>query len=149
MSQPATGDSPMDLIRRLYEDSESFNADAMEKIVNSNGFSELLALSTSNILALIRLGNTGMDQFVRSLRLAGRVDMARLGRQQARTEDKLELVLQAVEKLESRMAAIEKAVANEGHTDPAPARKSTSSNGAGVNNSAAVQAARAGGQAGS
>lgn len=149
MSQPATGDSPMDLIRRLYEDSESFNADAMEKIVNGNGFSELLALSTSNILALMRLGNTGMDQFIRSLRLAGRVDMARLGRQQARTEDKLELVLQAVEKLESRMAAIEKAVAHEGRTEPAPARKPAQSNGSGVSSTSAVQAARTGGQAAS
>jgi BMFP domain-containing protein YqiC len=36
---------------------------------------------------------------VRNLRLAGRADIDRLGRQLARTEDKLELLLQEIEAL--------------------------------------------------
>ena len=40
-----------------------------------------------------------MDLIVRNLRLAGRADIDRLGRQLARTEDKLELLLQEIEEL--------------------------------------------------
>ncbi len=42
---------------------------------------------------------------VRNLRLAGRTDVTRLGRQLARTEDKLERVLQEVEELRKELAA--------------------------------------------
>jgi BMFP domain-containing protein YqiC len=38
---------------------------------------------------------------LRNLRIAGRSDVDRLARQLARTEDKLELLLQAVERLEA------------------------------------------------
>jgi hypothetical protein len=40
-----------------------------------------------------------MDLIVRNMRIAGRRDVTNLGRQLARTEDKLELVLQEVERL--------------------------------------------------
>jgi hypothetical protein len=42
---------------------------------------------------------------VRNMRLAGRADIARLGRQLARTEDKLETVLQEVERLQDELRA--------------------------------------------
>ena len=47
----------------------------------------------------------GLDQMVRMTRLAGRTDISRLGTQLARTEDKLEHVLQVVEQLESELQA--------------------------------------------
>jgi hypothetical protein len=40
------------------------------------------------------------DLMLRRMRIAGQADINRLARQLARTEDKLELVLQAVERLE-------------------------------------------------
>jgi hypothetical protein len=45
------------------------------------------------------------DLIVRNLRLAGRADIDRLGRQLARTEDKLELVLQEIEALRAEAGA--------------------------------------------
>jgi hypothetical protein len=44
-----------------------------------------------------------MDLVLRNLRVAGRSDVVRLSRQLARTEDKLERVLQEVEELRSEM----------------------------------------------
>ena len=108
MSQPTMPDSPMDAVRRLYEENEAKTSNAMETLVAGHGYSELLAFSTSNVVALMRISGTIMDSLVRNLRVAGRTDIARLGTQQARTEDKLEMVLQAVEKVESRLASMEK-----------------------------------------
>jgi hypothetical protein len=45
-----------------------------------------------------------MDLFLRNLRVAGRRDVVRLSRQLARTEDKLERVLQEVEELRGELA---------------------------------------------
>jgi hypothetical protein len=45
-----------------------------------------------------------MDLALRNLRLAGRRDIVRLSRQLARTEDKLERVLQEVEALRAEVA---------------------------------------------
>ena len=44
-----------------------------------------------------------MDLVLRNLRLAGRRDVVRLARQLARTEDKLERVLQEVETLRDQL----------------------------------------------
>ncbi len=90
---------PTEDVRRLYEDAEKRTADAMEELVKRDAFGELLARATENILALTRIGNDAADLVVRNLRLAGRRDVTSLGRQLARTEDKLELVLQEVERL--------------------------------------------------
>jgi hypothetical protein len=54
---------------------------------------------TENVLALTKMGNVAAELVVRNLRLAGRRDITGLARQLARTEDKLELVLQEVERL--------------------------------------------------
>ncbi|MBA2516937.1 MAG: hypothetical protein H0V22_06420 [Solirubrobacterales bacterium] len=48
----------------------------------------------------MKLGSDVADLVVRNLRLAGRRDVIALARQIARTEDKLELVLQEVEHLQ-------------------------------------------------
>jgi hypothetical protein len=83
----------------MAEQHEEQLAGAMEQIVHGNAFGELLARSTENAMALTRIGFDTFDLVVRNLRIAGRQDVARLGRQLARAEDKLERVLQEVEEL--------------------------------------------------
>jgi hypothetical protein len=98
---------PNEEVRRLYEDAEKRTAAAMEDLVKRDSFGELLARMTENALALVRIGNDAADLVVRNLRLAGRRDITNLGRQLARTEDKLERVLQEVERLQERLEAQE------------------------------------------
>ena len=76
-----------------------------EQVVQRNAFGELLAMATENVVALAKLGADAGDLTVRNLRLAGRRDVARLGQQLARTEDKLETVLQEVERLQAELRA--------------------------------------------
>jgi hypothetical protein len=95
--------NPADEARRLYEEAETRTAKAMEELVAREGFGELLARATENVLGLARIGNDVFDLVVRNLRLAGRRDITGLARQLARTEDKLELVLQEVERLQQRL----------------------------------------------
>jgi hypothetical protein len=90
-------------VRRLYEDSESRTAKAFEELVARDSFGELLARMTENVVALTRIGTDVFDLVLRNLRLAGRSDVTRLARQLARAEDKLELVLQQVERLHDRL----------------------------------------------
>jgi len=92
--------SPTDQVKRLYEDSEKNTARAFEELVARDSFGELLARMTENVVGVIKIGNDAFDLVLRNLRLAGRQDITRLGRQLARTEDKLELVLQEVERLQ-------------------------------------------------
>jgi hypothetical protein len=96
---------PLARIYRLYIDIETRAASALESVVGSNAFGELLATSASNAMALARHANDGIDRGVRALRVAGRADVADLARQLARTEDKLERMLQLVEELEGRLDA--------------------------------------------
>lgn len=70
-----------------------------------DSFGELLAKVTENVMSLTKIGNEVMDLTVRNLRVAGRQDIVKLGRQLARTEDKLELVLQEVERLGDEVRA--------------------------------------------
>jgi hypothetical protein len=95
--------SSQDTARRLYEDAEKQTASAMEQLVGSNSFGELLARSTENVMALTKIGFGTADLVVRNLRIAGRKDVVQLGRQLARTEDKLERVLQEVEQLRDEL----------------------------------------------
>jgi hypothetical protein len=64
----------------------------------------LLARSAENVAAIARIGADLGDLVVRNLRLAGRADTTRLARQLHRTEDKLERLLQEVEKLRDEIA---------------------------------------------
>ena len=97
--------TPDEQVRRLYEETESKLADAAEELVGRNSFAELLSRLTENAMAVTRIGNDAVDLAVRNLRLAGRQDITRLARQLARTEDKLELVLQQVERLDETVRA--------------------------------------------
>jgi SMC interacting uncharacterized protein involved in chromosome segregation len=91
--------SPEQEVRRLYEEAESRLSKAAERIVASDSFGELLAMATENVVAVTRIGFDTLDLLWSNLRLAGRRDLTRLGQRIGRTEDKLELVLQEVERL--------------------------------------------------
>jgi|AntDryMetagUQ889_1029465.scaffolds.fasta_scaffold08993_1 hypothetical protein len=97
--------TPTQGAKRLYEQAESQTAEAMEQLVGREGFGELLGRVTENAMALTRVGQGMLDMGVRNLRVAGREDVVRLARQLARTEDKLERVLQEVERLEQKLDA--------------------------------------------
>jgi hypothetical protein len=95
--------TPEQEVRRLYEEAESRVAKAAERVVSRDSFGELLAMATENVVALTRMGFDAMDLMWSNLRLAGRRDITRLARQVGRTEDKLELVLQEVERLHDQI----------------------------------------------
>jgi hypothetical protein len=88
-------------VRRLMEVVEGQTAEAMEQLVAGEGFTELLTRVTENMVALSKIRNDVGDLVLRNLRIAGQADINRLARQLTRTEDKLELLLQAVERLEA------------------------------------------------
>ena len=95
---PEDRPTPEQEARRLYEEAESRVAKAAERVVSRDSFGELLAMATENVVALTRMSFDALDLVWSNLRLAGRRDITRLGRQLGRTEDKLELVLQEVER---------------------------------------------------
>jgi hypothetical protein len=95
--------TPVQQARQLAEEAESRTAKAMEEVVSRDSFGEVLALVAGNAIALMRLGSDAADLVVRNLRIAGRRDVVSLHRQLARTEDKLELVLQEVESLQAEL----------------------------------------------
>ena len=95
--------TPEEEARRLYQEAETRTAKAMEDLVGRESFGELLARMTENTLAVAKIGNEAFDLIIRNLRLAGRRDITGLARQLARTEDKLELVLQEVERLQEQL----------------------------------------------
>ena len=95
--------TPEQEARRLYEEAESRMAKAAERVVSRDSFGELLAMATENVVALTRMSFDALDLVWSNLRLAGRRDITRLARQLGRTEDKLELVLQEVERLRDQV----------------------------------------------
>jgi hypothetical protein len=97
--------TPEQEVRRLYEEVEARVAKAAERVVSRDSFGELLAMATENVVALTRIGFDAMDLVWSNLRLAGRRDITRLARQIGRTEDKLELVLQEVERLRDEVGS--------------------------------------------
>jgi hypothetical protein len=113
--------TPEQEARRLYEEAESRVAKAAERVVSRESFGELLAMATENVVALTRMGFDALDLVWSNLRLAGRRDITRLSRQLGRTEDKLELVLQEVERLRDE-AARAKADATAAPATNAPAK---------------------------
>jgi hypothetical protein len=95
-------------------------------LVSRDSFGELLARLTENTVAMTKIATDVFDLMLRNLRLAGRQDITRLARQLGRTEDKIEMLLQEVERLQDRLGV-------DGY--PAPertsrARRSSSENGA-------------------
>ena len=95
--------SPTEQVAQLYEQAESEAAKATERMVGSGGFASLLGQLAENSAALTKLSGDALDLALRNLRLAGRRDIIRLSRQLARTEDKLERVLQEVEAVRDRL----------------------------------------------
>jgi hypothetical protein len=77
-------------------------AEGMERLVAGEGFSELLVGITENTVAMWKISADIWDSVWRALRLPGRTDIDRLAGQLARTEDKLERLLQEVERLQDR-----------------------------------------------
>ena len=106
MTQQPRPSDPLKAAKAAYETQEKQASKTLEELVSSQGFAEGLAMVTSNVAAMARMSSVGLDQVVRMTRLAGRSDIARLGRQLARTEDKLEQVLQVVESLEAELAVV-------------------------------------------
>lgn len=109
--------SPADEVQRLYNEAETTMARAMEDLVSRDSFGGLLVRMTENAMGMAQIANGAIDLVVRNLRLAGRPDVTRLARQIGRTEDKLELVLQEVERLNARLDELQ------------PEKSSTGSNG--------------------
>jgi hypothetical protein len=99
--------SPADEVQRLYDEAESAVAKAMEDLVSRDSFGALLVRVTENVMGVTQIANGAIDLLVRNVRLAGRADVVRLARMIARTEDKLEMVLQEVERLNARLDALE------------------------------------------
>ncbi len=91
-------------VMRAYDEAEAQAAQAMEHLVATRGFGGLLGQLAENTAALTRIGGETMDLVLHNLRVAGRRDVVRLSRQLARTEDKLERVLQELEELRSELA---------------------------------------------
>jgi hypothetical protein len=83
---------------------------------------------TENVMGVTQIATGAIDLVVRNLRVAGRPDVTRLARQIARTEDKLELVLQEVERLTERLEALqppEESTGTNGGTTSARRRKTS------------------------
>src|SRR3954452_9856207 len=99
--------TPDEQVRQLFGMAEKQTAAAMEELVHRDSFGELLARVTENVMGLTRIGFDVLDLTVRNLRLAGRPDLIRVGRQLARNEDKLERVLQEVERLQDQVEKLE------------------------------------------
>jgi hypothetical protein len=112
--------TPEQEIRRLYEESEARMAKAAERMVSRDSFGELLAMATENVVALTRIGFDFMDLVWSNLRIAGRRDITRLARQLGRTEDKLEQVLQEIERLREEVDNV-----SDNGAKPAAARRRT------------------------
>ena len=104
MAQARRSD-PAGEVRRLYGEAESATAEAFERAVSRPSFGVLLAWMTENVVAVTKISTDVFDLVLRNLRVAGRQDITRLARQLNRTEDKLELVLQEVERLRDELAS--------------------------------------------
>src|SRR3954447_22287925 len=98
--------TPDEQVRELFGQAEKQTAAAMEQLVHRDAFGELLARVTENVMGLTRIGFDVLDLTVRNLRIAGRPDLIRVGRQLARNEDKLERVLQEVERLRGEVGEL-------------------------------------------
>ena len=120
--------TPEQEVRRLYDEAEARVAKAAERVVSRDSFGELLAMATENVVGLTRIGYDCLDLLWTNLRLAGRRDITRLSQRLVRTEDKLELVLQEIERLRDEAAAPKQARSsggNGGRTSAQARRRST------------------------
>jgi hypothetical protein len=121
--------TPEEQVRRLFGEAEKRSAQAMEELVHRDSFGELLARVTENVMGLTKIGFDVLDLTVRNLRIAGRADLVRLGRQLARNEDKLERVLQEVETLQEQVGGLEASPSSKRSPSPRRASSTRSRNG--------------------
>jgi hypothetical protein len=117
--------SPAEETRRLYEEAETRTAQAFEQLVSRDSFGELLARVTENVVGITKIATDAFDLILRNMRLAGRQDITRLSRQLARTEDKLELLLQEVERLQDSGSERGSRQVKEGNTSGSLVREAT------------------------
>lgn len=122
----ADAQTPDEQVRKLYEEAETATGKAMERLVSREAFGELLGMAAENTVAVIKLWSDAADLVVRNLRLAGRRDLVRLGKQLARTEDKLERLLQEVEDLRAEQGTSSR---SNGRASRSSGSKSRSSGG--------------------
>ncbi len=115
--------SPMEQIRRAYEETEKKTSQTMEEVVSSQGFAEVLSMLVGNAMSASRISGNVLDDIVRRTHIAGRTDLAGVGRQIGRTEDKLELVLQRIEALEGEVRGLRTELSDR---PPSPARRAPS-----------------------
>jgi HAMP domain-containing protein len=95
--------TPGEQVAQLYEQAEAETAKAAERFVGSQGFPAILGQLAENAAAMTKLTSDALDLVLRNVRLAGRRDIVRLARQLARTEDKLERVLQELEAVRDQL----------------------------------------------
>jgi hypothetical protein len=95
--------TPEEQMQASYEEAESNAATAFEEVVSRPSFAVLLARTAENVAAATRISGEVADLVLRNLRLVGRADITRLARQIARTEDKLERLLQEVEEIRDEL----------------------------------------------
>jgi hypothetical protein len=107
MGEDGQQPGPQEQLQQLFGQAEKQTADAMEQLVHRDAFGEILARVTENVMGVARIGFDVLDLTVRNLRIAGRPDLIRLGRQFARNEDKLERVLQEVERVQDQVEKLE------------------------------------------
>ncbi|GAA4284937.1 hypothetical protein GCM10022261_24680 [Brevibacterium daeguense] len=91
-------------MRQYVDDFLSVAAPGLQEVVNSKSFGAMVSQTASNLVAVQRIGHEVSDLVLRNARIAGRADVTSLHRQLARTEDKLEAVLETVERLEDELA---------------------------------------------
>lgn len=118
MSQPT---DPLAGAYAAYEQLEAKLSTAMDQLVATNGFAELFTTTATTMMAATKMANDAIDQVVRATRLAARQDVTSLAKQLARTEDKLERMLQAIEAIEDRLADTGSGAAGSNGTAAAPA----------------------------
>ena len=90
--------------RQELHEAESTLAASMERLVNGRAFAALIGLAAENAVSLSRINAEVWDLVLRNLRIAGRGDVDRLGRKLNRIDDKLEMLLQEIERLDERGA---------------------------------------------
>ena len=117
--------TPLTQLYGLYEQAEAKAAALAEQAVASTVFAELLATTATNVMAVAGVANAAVDRAVRATRVAARADVVDLARQLARTEDKLERLLQEVQELSARLAVPDDAEAFTTPAAPAPRNGTT------------------------
>jgi hypothetical protein len=91
--------------------------------VTRDGARPQISVYVENVMGIAQIATGAIDFVVRNLRVAGRPDVTRLARQIARTEDKLELVLQEVERLGERIDALQPPARSTGANGGATSRR--------------------------